>query len=184
MAHRPTHFDLRGLQERSPVHQAGEGVRAGKGPILLEMKTYRYRGPAMSDPAKYRSREEVAAVREKSDPLEHAKARLIEMGAADEASLKKLDQDIRAQITAAADFAETAPYDLMLLDVLLPGPNCLAVCRALRRRGPRTPVLFLTARDAVDDRLAGMDAGADDYLVIPFSLRSFWLAFWRSPQPC
>ncbi|QXQ07972.1 pyruvate dehydrogenase (acetyl-transferring) E1 component subunit alpha [Sphingosinicellaceae bacterium] len=97
------------LAVRGAAQTAVDWVRAGKGPILLEMKTYRYRGHSMSDPAKYRSREEVAAVREKSDPIEHAKARLIEMGAADEASLKKLDQDIRAQITAAADFAETAP---------------------------------------------------------------------------
>ena len=97
------------LAVRGAAQTAVDWVRAGKGPILLEMKTYRYRGHSMSDPAKYRSREEVAAVREKSDPIEHAKARLLEMGAATEASLKQLDQDIRAQITAAADFAETAP---------------------------------------------------------------------------
>ena len=97
------------LSVRGAAQTAVDWVRAGKGPILLEMKTYRYRGHSMSDPAKYRSREEVAAVREKSDPIEHAKALLIEMKAADEASLKKMDQDIRAQITEAADFAETAP---------------------------------------------------------------------------
>ena len=97
------------LAVRGAAQTAVDWVRAGKGPILLEMKTYRYRGHSMSDPAKYRSREEVAAVREKSDPIEHAKARLLEMGAATEASLRQLDQDIRAQITAAADFAETAP---------------------------------------------------------------------------
>ncbi len=97
------------LEVRGAAQTAVEWVRAGKGPILLEMKTYRYRGHSMSDPAKYRSREEVAAVREKSDPIEHAKLLLIEMGAADEASLKKMDQEIRAQITEAADFAETAP---------------------------------------------------------------------------
>ena len=97
------------LEVRGAAQTAVDWVRAGKGPILLEMKTYRYRGHSMSDPAKYRSREEVAAVREKSDPIEHAKALLIEMKAADEASLKKMDQEIRAQITEAADFAETAP---------------------------------------------------------------------------
>ncbi len=97
------------LEVRGAAQTAVEWVRAGKGPILLEMKTYRYRGHSMSDPAKYRSREEVAAVREKSDPIEHAKMLLIEMKAADEASLKKMDQEIRAQITEAADFAETAP---------------------------------------------------------------------------
>ena len=97
------------LEVRGAAQTAVEWVRAGKGPILLEMKTYRYRGHSMSDPAKYRSREEVAAVREKSDPIEHAKALLIEMKAADEASLKKMDQEIRQLITEAADFAETAP---------------------------------------------------------------------------
>jgi len=97
------------LAVRGAAQTAVDWVRAGKGPILLEMKTYRYRGHSMSDPAKYRSREEVAAVREKSDPIEHAKMLLIEMKAADEATLKKMDQDIRAQITEAADFAETAP---------------------------------------------------------------------------
>ena len=94
---------------RGAANVAVDWVRAGKGPILLEMKTYRYRGHSMSDPAKYRSREEVAAVREKSDPIDHTKARLIEMGAASEASLKDMEKDIRAQIADAADFAESAP---------------------------------------------------------------------------
>ncbi len=94
---------------RGAANVAVDWVRSGKGPILLEMKTYRYRGHSMSDPAKYRSREEVAAVREKSDPIEHAKQRLIEMGAATEASLKDLEKEVRAIIAEAADFAENAP---------------------------------------------------------------------------
>src|SRR6267142_2321130 len=69
------------------------------------------------------------------------------------------------------DWAEAAPYDVIVLDVLLPGLDGLAVCRELRRRGQATPVLMLTARDAVDDRVAGLDAGADDYLVKPFALK-------------
>jgi DNA-binding response OmpR family regulator len=69
------------------------------------------------------------------------------------------------------DFADAAPYDLILLDILLPEMDGLAVCCELRRKGNRTPVLMLTARDAIDDRVAGLDAGADDYLVKPFALK-------------
>ena len=71
----------------------------------------------------------------------------------------------------ALDWAEAAPYDLIVLDILLPRLDGLAVCRELRRRGLATPVLMLTARDTVDDRVAGLDAGADDYLVKPFALK-------------
>ena len=73
--------------------------------------------------------------------------------------------------TEALDFADAAPYDLILLDILVPEMDGLAVCRELRRKGNRTPVLMLTARDAIDDRVAGLDAGADDYLVKPFALK-------------
>jgi two-component system response regulator MprA len=62
------------------------------------------------------------------------------------------------------------PPDAIVLDVLMPPPNGLAVCRALRQAGDRTPILMLTARDAVEDRVEGLDAGADDYLVKPFAL--------------
>jgi heavy metal response regulator len=71
----------------------------------------------------------------------------------------------------ALDWAEAAPYDLIILDILLPELDGLSVCRELRRHGFRTPILMLTARDAVDDRVAGLDAGADDYLVKPFALK-------------
>lgn len=97
-------------------------VRSGKGPILLEMKTYRYRGHSMSDPAKYRSRDEVAAMREKSDPIEALKRQILESGAADEAALKDMEKRIRAEVTGAADFAEEAPepaLDELYTDVLL-----------------------------------------------------------------
>jgi two-component system response regulator MprA len=80
-------------------------------------------------------------------------------------------------VTTAADGAEAlatvaqAPVDLIILDVLMPMLNGLDTCRALRGRGDPTPVIVLTARDAVDDRVAGLEAGADDYLVKPFALR-------------
>lgn len=62
------------------------------------------------------------------------------------------------------------PFDLILLDVMLPGRDGLEILRTLRERGVKTPVLLLTARDAIDDRVRGLDAGADDYLVKPFAL--------------
>ena len=83
--------------------------RAGKGPFLLEAMTYRYRGHSMSDPAKYRSREEVSKVREERDPIEQARQALIEGGHADEDALKELDREIRAVVNDAADFAREAP---------------------------------------------------------------------------
>jgi two-component system, OmpR family, response regulator MprA len=64
-----------------------------------------------------------------------------------------------------------APVDLIILDILMPMLNGLDTCRALRSRGIATPVLVLTARDAIDDRVDGLEAGADDYLVKPFALR-------------
>src|SRR5215471_9763060 len=63
------------------------------------------------------------------------------------------------------DYALAAEYDVILLDILLPRLDGLALLRDLRRRGLSTPILLLTARDAIDDRVAGLDAGADDYLV-------------------
>ena len=110
------------LAVRGAAQTATEWVRAGKGPILLELKTYRYRGHSMSDPAKYRSREEVQAMRDKSDPIEGAKRELLELGFADEAALKAIDREVRDIVTAAADFAETttepAPAELYT-DVLV-----------------------------------------------------------------
>ncbi len=96
------------LEVHSAAKSAIEYVRAGNGPIILEMKTYRYRGHSMSDPAKYRSRDEVQEVREKSDPIEGAKKDLEAMGVS-EAELKAIDKDIRAIVSEAADFAESSP---------------------------------------------------------------------------
>jgi DNA-binding response OmpR family regulator len=67
--------------------------------------------------------------------------------------------------------AAVNPYDLVILDVLLPGQDGYAVCRSLRTAGLRAPILMLTALDAVDDRVAGLDAGADDYLTKPFDFK-------------
>ncbi len=93
---------------RGAAETALEWVRAGKGPVILEMKTYRYRGHSMSDPAKYRSREEVQAVRDKSDPIEHVKQLLAEHGVRED-ELKSVEQAIRKTVNEAADFAESTP---------------------------------------------------------------------------
>ncbi|BCL84135.1 DNA-binding response regulator [Ktedonobacteria bacterium brp13] len=69
------------------------------------------------------------------------------------------------------DLAELTPYDLIILDILLPGKDGLEVCRDLRRRRVQIPILLLTARDSIDDRVQGLDYGADDYLVKPFAMR-------------
>ena len=110
-------FDIPGLKvdgmDVEAVQQAGAEAmahcRAGKGPIILEMKTYRYRGHSMSDPAKYRSREEVTEVREKRDPIDHFGKKLIERGIVSEADLKMLDAEVKAIVVAAAEFATESP---------------------------------------------------------------------------
>jgi pyruvate dehydrogenase E1 component alpha subunit len=93
---------------RGAAEEALAWVRAGKGPIILEMKTYRYRGHSMSDPAKYRSREEVQSVRDKSDPIEAVKRELETMGVTEE-QLKPLEAEIRKIVNESADFAEQTP---------------------------------------------------------------------------
>ena len=82
--------------------------RAGKGPFLLELKTYRYRGHSMSDPAKYRTREEVQRMRAEHDCLDSAKAKLLALGVA-EAELKALDDQVKLRVQEAADFAQASP---------------------------------------------------------------------------
>jgi len=93
---------------RGAATVALDWVRSGKGPILLELKTYRYRGHSMSAPAKYRSREEVQAVRDKSDPIEAVKRELAAAGVGED-ELKKIDTEIKRIVTEAADFAEQSP---------------------------------------------------------------------------
>jgi len=68
----------------------------------------------------------------------------------------------------ALRMARAVPYDAIVLDVMLPGTSGFSICRELRRNDVQTPVLLLTARDAFADRVVGLDAGADDYLVKPF----------------
>jgi len=70
-----------------------------------------------------------------------------------------------------SQLAQVGGYDLLILDWMLPGKTGLEICQELRRQGKTTPVLFLTAKDTLDDRVEGLDAGADDYLVKPFELR-------------
>ncbi|MDQ7077070.1 MAG: thiamine pyrophosphate-dependent enzyme [Robiginitomaculum sp.] len=112
------------LAVRDAGRRAVKHARSGKGPMILEMKTYRYRGHSMSDPAKYRTREEVNEVRQHHDPIDHAKARILDEGWADEAALKVVDKEVRAIVADAADFAQGSPepdVSELLTDVLAPG---------------------------------------------------------------
>ncbi|MCX5614043.1 MULTISPECIES: pyruvate dehydrogenase (acetyl-transferring) E1 component subunit alpha [Bombella] len=88
--------------------EAMEHCRSGKGPFLLEMETYRYRGHSMSDPAKYRQRSEVDEMRQTRDPIESLKAEMIKQGI-DESFFKTVDHDVKAVVKDAAEFAETSP---------------------------------------------------------------------------
>jgi pyruvate dehydrogenase E1 component subunit alpha len=114
---RGSSFNISGEQvdgmDVEAVYAAGrkaiDWCRAGKGPTILEMKTYRYRGHSMSDPAKYRTREEVQSVREKRDPIEQFGQKLIQRGVAGEDDLKAIDKEIRAIVNTAAEFATESP---------------------------------------------------------------------------
>ena len=87
------------------AQKAIEHARSGKGPYILEMLTYRYRGHSMSDPAKYRSKDEVQKMRTEHDPIEQSRARLLGEHGVSEEELKKIDSDIRDVVNEAADFA-------------------------------------------------------------------------------
>ena len=110
-------FAIRGEQvdgmDVLAVKEAGDRAvkhcRDGNGPILLEMKTYRYRGHSMSDPAKYRSREEVRKVREERDPIDHARNLILKAGLADEDALRDIDREVRDVVAEAATFAQESP---------------------------------------------------------------------------
>jgi pyruvate dehydrogenase E1 component alpha subunit len=97
------------LAVREAGLRAAEHARSGKGPILLEMKTYRYRGHSMSDPAKYRSKEEVEAVKTRHDPIDNVKKLILDGGHASEEALKEIDREIRAVVTASAEYAQQSP---------------------------------------------------------------------------
>jgi pyruvate dehydrogenase E1 component alpha subunit len=96
------------LAVRGAAEVALEWVRGGKGPLILEFMTYRYRGHSMSDPAKYRTREEVQDVREHRDPIEHVKRDLAAAGIPED-QLKAIDSEIKEIVVGAAKFAEDAP---------------------------------------------------------------------------
>jgi pyruvate dehydrogenase E1 component alpha subunit len=94
---------------RDAAARAIEHARSGKGPYILEMMTYRYRGHSMSDPAKYRSKDEVTTMRAERDPIEQVKKRILEKRYGTEESLKAIETEIRAIVTEAADFATADP---------------------------------------------------------------------------
>jgi two-component system response regulator MprA len=86
-------------------------------------------------------------------------------------ALERYEVEVARDGGEALEALAAARFDAVVLDVTMPGVSGLEVCRRLRASGDRSPVLMLTARDAIDDRVAGLDAGADDYLVKPFALR-------------
>jgi pyruvate dehydrogenase E1 component alpha subunit len=94
---------------KQAAEEALDYARNGKGPYILEMQTYRYRGHSMSDPAKYRTKDEVSRMRQEHDPIDQVKKRLIDGGMSDENRLKEIDKEIKDIITAAADFAQQSP---------------------------------------------------------------------------
>ena len=100
-------MDVRAV--RAAGEKAAEFCRSGKGPYILEMMTYRYRGHSMSDPAKYRAREEVAKMRQEHDPIEQVRARLLAGKHVTEDELKEIDKEIKAVVNDAAEFAQSSP---------------------------------------------------------------------------
>ncbi|WP_420830580.1 pyruvate dehydrogenase (acetyl-transferring) E1 component subunit alpha [Pseudaquidulcibacter saccharophilus] len=97
------------LAVKEAAERAIEHARSGKGPVLLEMKTYRYRGHSMSDPAKYRPKDEPKQVRETRDPIEHVKNLGLEHGLFSEDDLKVIDKEVKEIVADAAEFAQTSP---------------------------------------------------------------------------
>ncbi len=109
------------LAVREAAREALDYCRSGKGPYILEMKTYRYRGHSMSDPAKYRTRDEVDAMRKQHDPIEQLRVLLLREGG-DEAGLKQIDKKVKVVVTDAADFALGNPEpdaDELFTDILI-----------------------------------------------------------------
>jgi len=97
------------LAVREAGLEAFEHIRAGKGPVLMEAKTYRYRGHSMSDPAKYRTKEELQKMREQHDPIEQLRSVLLGMKAIDDEGFKNLDKEIKDIVMESAEFAQTSP---------------------------------------------------------------------------
>jgi pyruvate dehydrogenase E1 component alpha subunit len=97
------------LAVRAAGERAVEHAKAGNGPYILEMQTYRYRGHSMSDPAKYRSKEEVDKYRNERDPIDHVKKLLVDKKILDDGKLKAIDAEIRKIVGDAAEFAQHSP---------------------------------------------------------------------------
>ena len=97
------------LAVREAGARAVAHCRSGQGPYILEMETYRYRGHSMSDPAKYRTRDEVAKMREEHDPIDGLRAVMLGNGVVEEAALKDIDRDVKGAVNAAAAFAQESP---------------------------------------------------------------------------
>jgi pyruvate dehydrogenase E1 component alpha subunit len=97
------------LKVKAAGEKAMKHCRSGKGPYILEMKTYRYRGHSMSDPAKYRTREEVSKMREEHDPIDGLRKLILDGGYAKEDAIKAIDKDIRTIVNDAATFAQESP---------------------------------------------------------------------------
>ncbi|MHA1566825.1 MAG: thiamine pyrophosphate-dependent enzyme, partial [Alphaproteobacteria bacterium] len=117
LSQRGLSFDIPGEQvdgmDVRAVKAAGDKAvkraREGKGPYILEMLTYRYRGHSMSDPAKYRTKEEVQKMRTEHDPIEQVRKRMLDNRQVDENELKQIDKDVRAIVNEAAEFAQNTP---------------------------------------------------------------------------
>ena len=97
------------LAVRAAALKAVDYVRGGNGPMILEIETYRYRGHSMSDPGKYRSKEEVEEMREHHDPIEHIRKQIVESGKFTEDSFKAVDKEIKDIVNASAEFAQQSP---------------------------------------------------------------------------
>ncbi|MBN34136.1 MAG: pyruvate dehydrogenase (acetyl-transferring) E1 component subunit alpha [Rhodospirillaceae bacterium] len=137
LCHRGEAFGIPGMQvdgmdvEKvyAATQEAVAHARSGEGPILVEMQTYRYRGHSMSDPAKYRTKDEVQKMRAEHDPIDHLRAKITERGMADDDALKAIDKEIKGQVAAAAEFAQTSPEpDLseLMTDIYVDAPESAA----------------------------------------------------------
>jgi pyruvate dehydrogenase E1 component alpha subunit len=94
---------------RSAGLDAADYIRAGHGPVLMEVHTYRYRGHSMSDPAKYRTKEELQKMRTEHDPIDRLRALLLEQKVLDEEAFKNMDKEIKDIVVASAEFAQKSP---------------------------------------------------------------------------
>ena len=110
------------IEVRKAAETAVRHCREGRGPFVLEMKTYRYRGHSMSDPAKYRTKEEVSEMRDQNDPIANLKTVMIDAGQTKEEQLRKIDMEVREIVLKAAEFAQESPEPMeseLYTDVLV-----------------------------------------------------------------